>query len=263
MKKTGYRFVWESDENHFREPQNLSVANEAAADGMRRILDTIRGKSGLITFNTLWAVIIVIVLFVAFMIGAYLLVAANSPWGKAIIIGGPFLSFMLLAFLMIRKSGVNRVNQYLHKYQYELEDEAKKIGFTISSQFVKPDYEAIDKESKLTKCSKCTLCCVRCLSKEKIEGFVEFNEFNQQARPQHALVELHQADPKPMPMDYSKTSGNRAPAIQIEPAPVYDQYYKERLGFLNSSIYANNNSNLQQSSQIPYPSINEMPKPHY
>lgn len=131
-----FRFSWNYHKRKFESPSEfISSSSDGQREKMNKIVAKFLKESGVKPTNSFIIVVAFLAIFIGLMVGAFYLLP--KPAGIALLIGGPFLSFVLIVYLMVRKNALEKVSEYLEKNKYSLDMDASLIGFTINCQFVK------------------------------------------------------------------------------------------------------------------------------
>ena len=164
-----YRFVWNHSEKGLSAPPGFAELpnDDSSKKTMLSIAQQISRKSGAYQYPGLYLVIAHYLLLILMMV-IYCLVenAAKAIASGVILLVAPFLSFMPIAFAMVRASPIDRINAFLAKHEPQYMEALALQGFSMTSLFI----------SDATITGKRFSFCERVILGRNFSGFVEFEE---------------------------------------------------------------------------------------
>lgn len=181
-----YRFEWNDSKGAFDSPSNWqTMADEARKEAMLEVVTIVQHKSGLKICSSWIAVYCSLIAFCFCTALSWYLIKIGSQWGHRLLVAMPFLSFGSVVYLMLRRSKIQRINQFMENNQLMLESIVNRnkvdmiFGFWLTDQ---SDSETLEKDLKKLSgrddaCNKYGRQCFRRIFKKStIDGFLEFLE---------------------------------------------------------------------------------------
>ena len=134
MGKT-YRFSWNHDNSDFEVAKNLNELTNNRQRVLLEIVNEVRTRSGLVRWASWKGFAVLLLVFTVMAMVGYFLTGIQSVWGQVFIISAPFISFCAVGYLMLRKTGIDSINNYFLRHQLRLELKATEARCLMTQQF--------------------------------------------------------------------------------------------------------------------------------
>lgn len=173
-KRKVYRYLWSNGEKRFLTPENIPQLSSKDNSDIEMMLGKFTKKSGLDGISTLSMMTILVIVFLIIIGAGFGLMTISRPAGAVCMAVAPFLSFSFMAFIMVRNSGIKKIEEFQKKELDPYRRQVLQYGLQFDCHFVKSKQNLFSGSSSEEK--NCKRRCVKKMLPEEIEGYIELVE---------------------------------------------------------------------------------------